>query len=355
MRVWVDITDSAHVLFFAPIVRRLEDRGDIVTVTARRFASAELVLRRYGIAALVTSQHRGGGAGARAVGLLNRTAQLLGSASSGRFDVAAGSHASDFILANWALGVPQLTLLDDERLRRANAVNLRLVDRVAVPEAVPPGTLSSLGVPPAKLFRYPGFKEEYYLRDLEIDGGVLDDLGVDRRRVIGVVRPGHGPTRRTPVPDPAAEREERALRDVVRALAARRNVTVVLLARDEAQRARFAALRLPAVVAPPGPVDAVSLLAAADFVLGGGSVMEREAAALGTPAYTLRALPASVIDAALRDEGRIRRVRTADAIELRKKDARTLPVTRRDPGLFVDLLVGMAAGGLSVGRFERLV
>ena len=137
MRVWVDITDSSHVLFFAPVVRRLEDQGHIVTLTARRFAERRADDAPAGLAAVLTGQHRGGGAGARAVGLVNRTAQLLASASSGRFDVAVGSHASDFVLTAWALGVPQLTLLDDERLGRANAVNVRLVDRVAVPDADP--------------------------------------------------------------------------------------------------------------------------------------------------------------------------------------------------------------------------
>jgi hypothetical protein len=354
MRVWVDITDSAHVLFFAPIVRRLEDRGDIVTLTARRFASAEIVMRRYGLATLVTSQHRGGGAGARAVGLVNRTAQLLGSASSGRFDVAVGGHASDFVLANWALGVPQLTLLDDERLRRTNAVSVRLVDRVAVPEAVSLAALSALGASPAKIFRFPGFREEYYLGDLHLDGDVLAGLGIDRRRVVGVVRPAR-PAGRRSFAAPEGDEDDGALETLVRDVAGRRNVTVVVLARDEAQRARFIALRLRSVVVPAGPVDAASLLAAADFVLGGGGVIEREAAALGTRAYTLRPLPASAVDAALRREGRITRVTSAAEIELLKKDARALPVARRDPSVFVDVLAGMAAGGRSVGRFERLV
>jgi uncharacterized protein len=247
MRVWVDITDSSHVLFFAPIVRRLEDRGDIVTVTARRFASAELVMRRYGLAALVTSRHRGGGLGARAVGLVNRTAQLIGSASSGRFDVAVGSHASDFVLTNWALAVPQLTLLDAERLSRTNAVNVRLVDRVAVPESVPAAALAAVGARPERLFRYPGFKEEYYLRDLELDDGVLRRLDVDTRRVVGVVRPASPVSRRPGASDAGspADAESRMLQALVTELAGRRNVTVILVPRDEAQRVRFAALRLP--------------------------------------------------------------------------------------------------------------
>ena len=162
-------------------MRRLEDAGHTVTLTARRFAGADLVLRRYGLGGVLTTQHRGGGLGTRAVGLVNRTAQLIGSASSGRFDVAAGSHASDFVLTAWTLAIPQMTVLDPDRLGRSNLVNVRLVDEVAVPEAVPVAGLTSLGATRDKLFRYPGFKEEYYLHDAQPDPDALARLGVDRR------------------------------------------------------------------------------------------------------------------------------------------------------------------------------
>ena len=174
MRVWVDITDASHVVFFAPIVRRLEAAGHTVTLTARRFAGADTVLRRYGLGGVLTTAHRGGGIGTRAVGLVNRTAQLLGSASSGRYDVAAGSHASDFALTAWTLGIPQMTFLEDERLRRTNAVNVRLVDEVAVPESISAATLAAFGAPAEKLLRYPGCKERqvdcaaYYTTPLQL-------------------------------------------------------------------------------------------------------------------------------------------------------------------------------------------
>ena len=354
MRIWVDITDASHVVFFAPIVRRLEDAGHTVTITARRFAGADLVLRRYGLGGVLITGHRGGSLGTRAVGLVNRTAQLLGSASSGRFDVAAGSHASDFVLTAWTLGIPQLTFLDDERLRRGNAVNVRLVDEVAVPEAIPPAALAALGTPPEKLLRYPGFKEEYYLYDFSPDARVLASLGVDRRRAVGVVRPAR-PARGaggTPSED------EAALGGLVRELAGRRNVTLVLVARDAGQRARFLALGVPGLIAPDGPVlDGASLIAAADFVLGVGGVMAREAAALGTPAYTVSLRPPAAVDAALLGEGRLRRATSAEDIELRKKgDARTTRTAPRDPAFFVDRLLGLArrrSRRARLGRFTR--
>jgi predicted glycosyltransferase len=358
MRVWVDITDASHVVFFAPIVRRLEDAGHTVTVTARRFAGAALVLRRHGLSGMLTTGHRGGGLGTRAVGLVNRTAQLLGSASSGRFDVAAGSHASDFVLAAWTLGIPQLTFLDDERSRVGNSVNVRLVDEVAVPDAIPPATLSAFGAAPDKLFRYPGFKEEYYLYDVRPDPGVLDQLGADRRHVVGVVRPPRPPRSGAeggPAHGGAAEAEA-ALLEIVGELAGRRNVTLVLVARDSGQRERFLARAPRGMVAPDGPLtETVSLLAAADFMLGTGGVMAREAAAVGTPAYTVSARPPSAVEAALLTARRLRPAASAAEIDLHKKDERLVIVQPRDPSIFVARLVELSRRRSHRARLGRLM
>jgi predicted glycosyltransferase len=372
VRVWVDITDAAHVVFFAPIVRRLEDGGHTVTLTARRFAGADTVLRRYGLGGVLTTAHRGGGVGTRAVGLVNRTAQLLGSASSGRYDVAAGSHASDFVLTAWTLGIPQMTFLEDERLRRTNAVNLRLVDEVAVPESISTATLAAFGAPAEKLLRYPGCKEQYYLYDVRPDPEALARLGVDRRHIVGVVRPpspapprasaarpaapGTGEPARSAPPQADAPAGEATLAELVRTLAGRRNVTLVVVARDREQREHFLGPDAPrGLVVPDGPVDGVGLIAAADFVLGAGGALEREAAALGTPAYTIARRVAGAVDAALVAEGRIRPVADTGDLVLHKKDARTAQASLRDPSLFVDALLQLARHRSRRARLGRLM
>ena len=352
MRVWVDLTDASSVVFFTPIVRRLEDAGHTVTLTARRFAGADLVLRRYGLGGVLTTQHRGGSLGTRAVGLVNRTAQLLGSASSGRFDVAAGSHASDFVLTAWTLAVPQMTFVDPDRLGRSNLVNVRLVDEVAVPEAVPVAGLTSMGATREKLFRYPGFKEEYYLHDAQPDPGALTRLGVERRHVVGIVRPA-APPMRLPEGEGIPPGEPAIVR-LLAGLAGRRNVTLVVVARDHDQRRRLLALELPGVLVPDGPLDGVGLLAAADFVIGVRSVMLREAAALGTPAYTLSP-SAGPVEASLLGNGRLKRASAADDILLRKKDIRTALSLPRDPWLFADRLLELARHRSRRARLGRLV
>jgi predicted glycosyltransferase len=284
---------------------------------------------------------------------VNRTAQLIGSASSGRYDVAVGSHASDFYLTCWTIGIPKLTLIDDERLRGGNLVNVRLVDEVAVPQAVPAAALAALGAPRDKLFRYPGFKEEYYLYDVRPDPDALKDLGIEARRIVGVVRPPR-PARTA---EGGASPAETTLAALVQDLAGTRNVTLIVVARDREQQRRFASIGLADVLVPDEPADAISLVAAADFVLGVSGVMLREAVALGTPAYTLSRRKPSSVDAALLAEDRLRRAEMAEDVTLKKKDRRAdnLPAAPRDPQLFVDELLLLARRSSRRARLGRFV
>ena len=60
----------------------------------------------------------------------------------------------------------------------------------------------------------------------------------------------------------------------------------VVLPRTAEQRAAIAKLELPSLVLPEQAVDAQSLVALADLVVSAGGTMNREAVALGVPAYT---------------------------------------------------------------------
>ena len=266
----VDITDASAVVFFAPVIRRLEDAGHTVTLTARRFAGADLALKRYGLGGLLTTQHRGGSLGTRAVGLVNRTAQLLGLGRERRFDVACGSHASDFVLTAWTLAVPQMTFLDPDRLGRSNLVNVRLVDEVAVPEAVPVSALVDMGAARDKLFRYAGFKEEYYLHDAQPDLDALARLGVERRRVTGVAR-APASRMRVPAGESSESDEDRLLRSWPDSPAAARSLSSSSPATRPSDRGSC-----------PGPPRGARprrtrrrrrVMAAADFVVGLGGAM----------------------------------------------------------------------------------
>ena len=59
MRVWVDVTNSPHVLVFRPLIALLRERGHEVEVTAREYAQTMQLLELHGIEATALGRHGG--------------------------------------------------------------------------------------------------------------------------------------------------------------------------------------------------------------------------------------------------------------------------------------------------------
>src|SRR5919206_5029467 len=187
MRVWVDLTNSPHVLVMRPLIEAMRADGHDVEVTARDYAQTLELCERFGIEHTAIGRHRGERPLAKALGLAQRSAALARWARGRRFDLALGHGSNDVTVAAALLRVPSATAFDYEWAKVQHTVNCRLARAVVVPEAIPPERLERYGAR-RKLHRYPGLKEEYYLADFEPDASVLDELGLDAAQPIAVVR-----------------------------------------------------------------------------------------------------------------------------------------------------------------------
>ncbi len=329
MRVWIDLTNSPHVLVLRPVIDVLRARGAEVRVTARDFAQTVALCERFGIDHEVIGRHRGGRLAAKAVGLVDRSLALARwGRRHGRFDLALGHGSNDVTVAARLLRIPCSTMFDYEWATVQHTINCRLAQAVVVPEAIPPERLDRYGARP-KLRRYEGLKEEYYLADFEPDPAVLDELALDRSQPIAVVR--------TP---PSVSLYHRFENDLFAAVLDRlRGTQAVVLPRVAEQRAQ-----LDGFVVPERAIDAQSLMAFADVVVSAGGTMNREAVALGTPVWTTFEGRPGAVDDRLIAEGRLRRLERPEQLELVKRPGGAAGErVRRDPALLVDLLCSPVA------------
>jgi uncharacterized protein len=330
VRVWIDLTNSPHVLVMRPVIAALEGRGVEVSVTARDFAQTLGLLERFRIPHTAIGRHRGGRLTAKGVGLASRSGALVRWARGRRFDVALGHGSNDVTVAARALGIPSATTFDYEWATVQHTINCRLARRVVVPEAIPPERLVRYGATPAKLRRYPGLKEEYYLADFEPDPAVPAALGVRPGAPLAVVR--------TPPAVSLYHRFEHSLfADLLARL--RDQAQTVVLPRTPEQRAELAAAG--GYLVPDRAVDAQSLVACADVVVSAGGTMNREAVALGTPVWTTFEGRLGAVDAQLIAAGRLRRLERPEDVTVVPRDHTHDPAARirRDPDAFCDLLV----------------
>jgi predicted glycosyltransferase len=332
VRVWVDLTNSPHVLVLAPVIRRLEAAGHTVDVTARDFAQTLGLCERFNIAHTAIGSHRGGHLTDKARGLVDRSWELTRFGRGRHYDLAIGHGSNDISVAAALLRIPCSTTFDYEWATLQHTVNCRLAQAVVVPEMIPPGRLYRYGAR-RKLLQYAGLKEEYYLADFEPDPAVLSELGLDPTAPIAVVR--------TP---PAVSLYHRFENDTfAQVLAKLQGAQTVVLPRTPEQRAELA--RAGGYLVPERAIDAQSLIAYADLVISAGGTMNREAVALGTPVYTVFEGRLGAVDAELIATGRLRRLTDPATVELIKRshaDGAESSRTRRDPALLVDLLAAPA-------------
>jgi predicted glycosyltransferase len=354
MRVWIDITNSPHVLVMRPVIELLRSDGHEVRVTARDFAQTLQLLDRFAIEHTAIGHHRGERLADKALGLASRSAALvrwahgesrrsaaaqqvgvLPSAARprARFDIALGHGSNDISVAARLLRIPCSTTFDYEWAAVQHHVNCRLAQAIVVPDAIPPERLDRYGAK-GKVHAYEGLKEEYYLADFEPDEAVLGELTVDRDRPLVVVR--------TPPEVSLYHRFENDLfADVLtrlREAANEQGVQSVVLPRTADQRAQLRGVE--GFIVPERAIDAQSLIAFADLVISAGGTMNREAVALGTPVYTTFEGRIGAVDERLIGEGRLRKLSRAEQLDLAKRDAADVADrVRRDPRRLVELLL----------------
>jgi predicted glycosyltransferase len=230
MRVWIDVTNSPHVVFFRPLAALLATRGHEVTITARDFAQTLELLEDAHLAHTVVGPPHGGAARAAKVRAMSgRLRALRAFARERGFDLALSHASHELPLAARSLGIRSAYAFDYEYALAQHTLGCRAATRVVVPEMIPQERLDRLGARPGKVRRYAGLKEEYYLHGFEPDARVLDLLGIDRARVLAVVR--------TP-PEVSLYHRHRnpVFADVLERLGSDPAVHVVVLPRTPAQR-----------------------------------------------------------------------------------------------------------------------
>jgi len=323
MKVWVDMTNAAHVVVLRPLVELLEAGGHEVTLTARPLSHTAELLDDWGHPYTAIGHHGGASKLGKALAAASRVAQAFGFARGKNFDYGLAHGSTDLPPVGRVLGIPNTTMFDYEWARLQHEVNCRLATRVLVPDAIPADRLAQYGARPPKLVQYPGLKEEYCLSDFEPDPAVLAELGLDPARVIAVVRTA--PSYALYLGGSENELVPRVLHRLLD-----EGAQVVVLARNDEQRRALRDVD-PALVVPERAVDGSSLAGLADLVVSAGGTMIREGAVLGTPVWSIFEGRLGAVDELLEREGRVRFLRDPAELVVEKAPSRRERRGRRDP------------------------
>jgi len=305
-KVWIDLENSPHIPFFEPIIKELEERGCEVLLTARDCFQVCELADMAGLRYRKIGHHYGKHLVAKVMGLGIRVLQLAPLILRERpaISVSHGSRSS-FVLSA-ILGIPSITISDYEYADHRLNTWLGSMRKkwVMTPEVIPSHIFEKNGLPKDHVLHYPGIKEDVYTPFFRPDPSVKATLGLHPDDVVVTIRP---PATEAHYHNPESEK---LLMSVFKLLAGHPEVKTVLLPRTRRQEAElrqanpelFAAKR---IVVPEHAVDGLDLIWYSDLVISGGGTMNREAAALGIPVYSLFRGTMGAVDKHLAETGRL--------------------------------------------------
>lgn len=316
--IWIDLDNSPHVPFFLPIIEELRKRGHEVFVTARNSYQVCELLNLHGLRCDVIGSHWGKSKILKVVGTCFRTLQLLPTIFRNEPDLAVSHGSRAQMLASQFLRIPTIVMFDYEFAQKMSFLHSLWF---IVPEFIPdPVDIETK----ARVRKYPGLKEDVYVPEFRPDPALRDQLGISKDEILITVRP---PATEAHYHNPEAEV---LLETVMNFLMDRTDTRVVLLPRNARQRAVLQKAWSPwilkrRILIPEHAIDGLNLVWFSDCVVSGGGTMNREAAALGVPVYSIFRGPIGAIDRYLVQQNRltlienIEEVRTKIIIAPRKR------------------------------------
>jgi len=297
-KVWIDLDNSPHVPFFAPIVDELQKRGYSVLVTARDFCQVRELAQSLKLDCKLIGRHYGKNKLLKLAGLCLRALQLTPTVLREKPDLAVSHGSRAQLLAAALTGVPSLVMMDYEF---AQGLVLTRPAWVMLAEPIPE---AAVPIDRTRILKYPGIKEDVYVPKFKPDPAIRTSLGIGEADLMVTVRP---PANEAHYHNPESDKLFEAVLDF---LSDKPNTKIVLLPRYPAQelairksRRRLFAARQ--VVVPERAVDGLNLIWYSDLVISGGGTMNREAAALGVPVYSIFRGKIGAVDRYLADMGRL--------------------------------------------------
>ena len=297
-KIWIDLDNSPHVPFFVPIIEELQKRNYSVLVTARDCFQVRELADLFQLNHKLIGRHSGKSKIHKVAGLCVRALQLIPTVLKERPDLAVSHCSRSQLIASVCLGIPSLQMGDYEF-----ATGWAFIHPTwhMCPDVIPNSALQSDS---NRTLKYPGIKEDVYVSRFVPKPGIRPQLGLREQDVVVTIRP---PANEAHYHNP---KTDELFELAVEFLSKKADVKLVALPRNEKQAISLrkgwpnlfskGKMRIPEKI-----VDGLNLIWHSDLVISAGGTMNREAAALGVPVYSIFRGEIGAVDRYLTETGRL--------------------------------------------------
>jgi len=318
-KVWIDLDNSPHVPFFIPIMKELAERGHSVFVTTRDCFQVCGLANYHNLKHRTIGKHYGANKLLKVLGTVWRSLQLAPVILKEKPDLSLSHGSRSLIMLSSLIGIPTILFFDYEHVKMLPFLKPVL--------GIAPEVINDADI--ARNFRlgvraYRGLKEDVYVSSFRPDSSILAKFNLTKDDIVTTIRP---PATEAHYHNPEGEK---LFFEVVEFLASTPDVRMVILPRNEKTQRDFVYRTWPKlcdkgkIIVPDQALNGLDLIWHSDFVVSGGGTMNREAAALGVPVYSIFRGKIGAVDRYLADSGRLTLIGTVQDVRSKIRPIRRI-------------------------------
>jgi len=275
MNIWIDLTNSPHVNFFAAMIHELQAKHNVI-LTCRPLANTIDMLQLKGFQFHVVGKHYGANKVKKMLGFILRILQLLLFLRKREIDVAI-SHSSFYspVVAR-LLGIRSIYLNDNEHAA-GNIASFLFANQIMIPEYLSIDKLKSRWLNPDKIIQYHGIKEGVYLWTYDNSQNDKDTKDQNSPKSIYI--------RSEPWTAQYYKSKKNFMDELLIGL--KDKYRIILLLRGEKQRQYYMQQKFKGIKIPEHSMELSIIIDQCDLFIGAGGTMTREAAILGIPTISI--------------------------------------------------------------------
>ena len=304
-KIWVDLDNSPHAPFFSPIIKELQKIGYEVFITARDCSQTCGLADLFHLPYKRIGRHYGKQKVLKVAGTVFRALQLMSGVNNEKPALALSHGSRAQMISAWMLRIPSIVIMDYEHVK-----GFLNPTWIMMPEVI---SSNAIKYDLEHIIHYPGIKEDVYIPSFKPDPTIKNELGINADDILITIRP------------PATEahyyrpESEELFEAAINFLAKKEKITIVILPRNDSQTDSIKT-KWPKwcgdgkIVIPKHVVNGLNLIWQSDLVISGGGTMNREAAALGVPVYSIFRGKIGAVDRYLSEKGRLTLIENEDEL-----------------------------------------
>lgn len=305
MKIWFDVLTPKQVLFFEPMIKRLEKKHQIICTT-RQYAELNQLAKIRKMSLICIGKHGGSDRYEKLKASLDRMSSLTKTIKKFAPEIAISFCSPEASRISFGLGIKHIAFCDSPHAEAVMKLAIPLVDRLLIPWIIPKNEFSKYGISSKKIISYKAIDASTIIKNKK-NYSTLKLQQLKKKKTI-LIRPYESHAS-------YASFKETKMVSIIQKISKLTNCNILVLPRNFEQVKKFKKRFGKKVIVLDKVVDNNEILSIIDVLIGSGGTMTAESALRGIPTISYNAVP-NIVEDYLVKKGLIKREENPQKIVL---------------------------------------